>query len=66
MTKGKELELPKLPKEVETVEIFVSGPPTVSGIPRPKLGHIELEFGREDLNQLKDKLNEVIDYINTP
>ena len=63
MPKGKKLELPKLPKEVE-VEVFVSGPEDPA-VPRPKLGHIELEFGREDLNQLKSKLNEVIDYINT-
>ena len=57
----KQKELPKLPKELE-VELFVSGPQDVT---RPKLGHIELEFGREDLNQLKSKLNEVVDYINT-
>ena len=57
----KETKLPELPKEVE-VEVFVSGPKTVS---RPKFGHIELEFGREDLNQLKNKFNEIIDYLNT-
>ena len=55
--------MPELPKEVE-VEVFVSGPED-KAVPRPKFGHIELEFGREDLNQLKYKLNEVIDYINT-
>ena len=54
-------ELPELPKEVE-VEVFVSGPQDVS---RPKLGHVELEFGREDLNRLRGKINEVIDYLNT-
>ena len=56
----KKVKSPKLPKEVGTVEI------SISGLPKPKLGHIELEFGREDLNQLKNKLNEVIDYIDTP
>ena len=60
-TKKQEDTLPELPKELE-VEIFASGPRNESS---PKLGHIELEFGREDLNQLKSKLNEVIDYINT-
>ena len=54
-------KLPELPKELE-VEVFASGPRDKSA---PKLGHIELEFGREDLNQLRSKLNEVIDYINT-
>ena len=53
--------LPELPKEIE-VEVFVSGPRDKS---TPKLGHIDLEFGREDLNQLRSKLNEVIDYLNT-
>ena len=54
----KKLELPKLPKEVE-VELFIS-----KGEATPKLGHVELDFGREDLNQLRGKINEVIDYIN--
>ena len=74
----KKTKLPELPKEVESVvtatglpnvtttgagiEVSVNGTQTVS---RPKPGHIELEFGREDLNQLKGKLNEVVDYINT-
>ena len=52
--------MPELPKEIE-VEIFASGPREKS---TPKLGHIDLEFGREDLNQLRSKLNEVIDFIN--
>ena len=51
-------ELPELPKEVE-VELFISKDETT-----PKLGHIELDFGREDLNQLRGKINEVIDYVN--
>ncbi len=54
----KKLEFPKLPKEVE-VELFIS-----KGETTPKLGHIELDFGREDLNALRSKINEVIDYIN--
>ena len=51
----------EIPKEIE-VEVFASGPRDKSA---PKLGHIDLEFGREDLNQLRSKLNEVIDFINT-
>ena len=54
-------KLPELPKEIE-VEVISSGPKEES---RPKLGHIDLDFGREDLNGLKKKLNEVIDFINT-
>ena len=61
MKKVKEEKLPDLPKELE-VEVFASGPRDKSA---PKLGHVDLEFGREDLNHLKSKLNEVIDYINT-
>ena len=54
-------KLPELPKELE-VEVFASGPRDKSA---PKLGHIDIEFNRDDLNQLKGKLNEAIDYINT-
>ena len=54
--------LPELPKELE-VEVFASGPQDAT-TPRPKLGHIEFNFGREDLNQLRGKINEVIDYLN--
>ena len=53
-------QLPEIPKELE-VEVFASGPRDESS---PKLGHIELEFGREDLNGLRNKLNEVIDFLN--
>ena len=58
--KTKKVELPELPKELE-VEVFVSGPKDKSFA---KLGYLDLEFGREDLNQLKSKINEVIDYLN--
>ena len=51
--------LPELPKEL-SVELFISKDETT-----PKLGHIDLDFGREDLNALRGKLNEVIDYINS-
>lgn len=53
--------LPELPEELD-VEVFSSGPKDAEA---PKLGHIDLDFGREDLNSLKSKLNEVIDFINT-
>ena len=54
-------KLPELPKEID-VEVFASGPKEANA---PKLGHIDLDFGREDLNGLKKKLNEVIDFVNT-
>ena len=63
MAKKQKDTLPKLPKELE-VEIFASGPQDATA-PRPKLGHVEIDFGREDLNNLRSKLNEIIDYINT-
>ena len=59
-TKKQEDTLPELPKELE-VEVFASGPKDESFA---KLGHLDLEFGREDLNQLRGKINEVIDFIN--
>mgnify|MGYP001558874009 FL=1 len=58
---AKKKVLPELPKELE-VEVFASGPRDKSA---PKFGHIDFEFAREDLNQLKSKLNEIIDYLNT-
>ena len=54
-------KLPELPKEID-VEVFASGPKEAN---TPKLSHIDLDFGREDLNGLKKKLNEVIDFVNT-
>ena len=63
MAKKQKDTLPKLPKELE-VEVFVNGPQDATA-PRPKLGHVEIDFGREDLNNLRSKLNEIIDYINT-
>ena len=29
----------------------------------PKVGKLDLDFGREDLNKLRDKVNEIIDNI---
>ena len=58
--KNKSEILPEIPKELE-VEIFASGPRDESF---PKLGHIELDFGREDLNGLKNKINQIIDHLN--
>lgn len=52
--------LKELPKGLD-VEIFASGPRNENA---PKLGHVDLDFGREDLNQLKNKINEVIDHLN--
>ena len=58
--KPKKDVMPEIPKELE-VEVFASGPKDESFA---KLGHLDLEFGREDLNQLRGKINEVIDFIN--
>ena len=30
---------------------------------KPKVGKLDLDFGREDLNKLKDKVNEIIDSL---
>lgn len=61
MNKKTKKVLPEIPKELE-VEVFMSGPREE---PVPKLGHLSLELGREDLNKLRDKINEVIDYLNS-
>ena len=58
--KTKKIKFPEIPKQLE-VEIFASGPQEKDA---PKLGHFDLDFGREDLNQLRSKINEVIDFLN--
>lgn len=30
----------------------------------PKIGKIEADFGREDLNLIRNKINELIDYVS--
>ena len=32
-------------------------------VQKPKVGKLALDFGREDLNRLADKVNEIIDRI---
>lgn len=33
-------------------------------VEEPKLGKLEIEFNNEGLNSLRDKLNEVIEFVN--
>ena len=47
--------------EEKAVENFVD---EVGKKEKPNLGHISVEFGREDLNQLRDKVNELVDHFN--
>ena len=45
---------------VETVEIKVEVPE----IKQPKVGRLTSDFGREDLNQLRNKVNEILDLVD--
>lgn len=50
------------------VKLKIVNPTTVDAqsdkvIEKQKIGKLELDFGREDLNKLVSKLNEVIDAI---
>jgi hypothetical protein len=45
----------------EGAEIGSSGPVPV--IPTPAISHVSIDFGREDLNTLGKKVNEIIDYL---
>lgn len=46
--------------KVETVEIKVEVPE----IKQPKVGRLTSDFGREDLNQLRNKVNEILDLVD--
>lgn len=54
MKNKEKLEVVK--KEVEEVEEVAE---TVVEVRKPKVSKLELEFGREDLNRLRDKVNEL-------
>ena len=41
-------------KELEVEEV-------VEEVKNPKVGKLELDFGREDLNQMRDKINELVE-----
>ena len=54
--KNKEKEIKV--EAVETVEVKVEVPK------EPKIGRLTSDFGREDLNQLRNKVNEILDLID--
>ena len=54
--KSKEIKV----EAIETVEVKVE----VSEVKQPKIGRLTTDFGREDLNQLRNKVNEVLDFID--
>ena len=47
-------------KEVKVEDVFVPSL-EVEIHNEPKVGKLDLDFGRADLNKLKDKVNEIID-----
>ena len=54
--KSKEIKV----EAIETVEVKVE----VSEVKQPKIGRLTTDFGRQDLNQLRNKVNEVLDFID--
>ena len=58
-TKGSKNKTKEIKVEVvEIVEVKVEVPK------EPKVGRLTSDFGREDLNQLRDKVNEILDLID--
>ena len=55
MKKKEKLEVVK--KEV--IEVAEETVEEVVEVRKPKVGKLDLEFGREDLNRLRDKVNEL-------
>ncbi len=51
-------------KAVEEVVSAIVETPKVEEIKQLKIGRVSMDFGREDLNQLKDKVNEIINFID--
>ena len=56
--KNKEKEIKV--EAVETIEVKVEVPE----VKQPKVARLTSDFGREDLNQLRDKVNEVLDLVD--
>lgn len=54
-TNKKVNKIDKIEKEVEK---------TLEVLPKASINLLNLAFGREDLNELRDKLNEVIVFLN--
>mgnify|MGYP001575064045 CR=1 FL=1 len=50
-------------KEVEEIVPVVEEIPAIESVPT-KIGHLSVDFGREDLNTMGRKINEIIDHIN--
>ena len=64
--KKKLLMKKKLPIEVINGEVEVTTlkeEVVVNKISKPKVGKLALDFGREDLNKLVSKINEIIDSL---
>jgi N12 class adenine-specific DNA methylase len=47
-------------KKIETIEDTIQG----SSKDKKSINKIDTEFSREDLKILKDKINEIIDYVS--
>ena len=52
---------------MKKVKEEISAPPSFVEVPtlpeKPIVGRLDLDFGREDLNKLRDKVNEIIDSL---
>jgi len=56
--------MPRTKKIQTSEEVLQLDPGIPYEISKPAITSIALDFNREDLNALRDKVNEVINYIN--
>lgn len=50
--------------EEKEVSVEVEDAKKEETVEKPKLGKLEIEFNNEGLNQLRDKVNELVEFLN--
>lgn len=59
--KPEEEKIDKIPDPIEELSQAINSMPSTQNV---KIAAFSGDFGREDLHRLRDKVNEIIDYIN--
>lgn len=64
-TKGSKNKKTKIKEyDVSTPNVVIVETSEVPEVKQPKIGRLTVDFGREDLNQLGNKVNEVLDLVD--
>ena len=54
----------KVKEEVKLEELTATEAVETLEVKQPKVGRLTSDFGREDLNQLRNKVNEILDLVD--